>query len=764
MRLTGPQFNQIQEALLDAYDEAGLRQIVRAGLDKDLPQIAGGGNVTEIAYNLVAWADRQNRVQELIEAAVAGNPTNPMLQGLQQDTQRWHLAPPAGEKEPEPYKGLDFFDVGDADLFFGRDRLTAELVAYLCDHQFLAVVGASGSGKSSLVRAGVVPALQRGKHLTEEDRRPTGSERWPVYIMVPTAHPLESLAIELVPRGERKIVITELMDDMAQDPRSLHLHLRQLLKQDKITDRLLLVVDQFEELFTLCRDRDERQAFVDNLLTAAAPNGVTTVVLTLRADFYAHCADHENLWRALQTSQHNLLPMSEAELRQAIETPAAQGNWVLEEGLVDLMLGDVVREPGALPLLSHALLETWNRRSGRMLTLAGYQASGRVLGAIAKTAENTLDRMTDEQRGIARKVFLNLTELGEETPDTRRRVALRELVPEGDGEPEERTVLNLLADARLVTTHRETVEVAHEALIRRWPTLQGWLDEERESLRTERYLRNAVAEWTRSDRNFGLLYRGVRLEQASAWAAHGGKLGEREREFLAASQANEVLGGNWHETAAAIEELRQQDAAQQQAMKRVWITVLSNPERRVLERARAGDALGLLGDPRPGVGLRPDDLPDITWLEVKAEPFLMGAGAEQFTCNVITESFHISRYPITVAQYQVFVEAGGYEQKQYWTVAGWRTRDTITAPRTYQDVYQIPNHPQVGVSWYEAVAFCNWLSRQTGKVISLPSEAQWELAARGTDGQTYPWGDQGAPATHCNMYDTGIGVTPCAPS
>jgi hypothetical protein len=206
--------------------------------------------------------------------------------------------------------------------------------------------------------------------------------------------------------------------------------------------------------------------------------------------------------------------------------------------LVETIVGDVAGEPGALPLLSHALLETWGRRRGYTLTLAGYAESGGVAGAIAQTADTVFEGLTPEQHAIARSVFLRLTELGEEgTQDTRRRVAPSELIPRPEDAPTVEAVLKTLADARLITTAKETVEVAHEALIREWPALRAWLDEDREGLRTHRHLTEAAQEWERLDREPGELYRGARLATASEWEEqHAELLNPLEREFLAASQ------------------------------------------------------------------------------------------------------------------------------------------------------------------------------------------------------------------------------------
>src|SRR5215510_14247941 len=285
-----------------------------------------------------------------------------------------------------PYKGLNYFDEADADLFVGRETLTNKLVERILSltssssankTRFLAVVGASGSGKSSLVRAGLVSALRWNKK----------SADWHIHILTPTAHPLESLAESLTSENASVSATAALMDDLARDERSLQIFARRKLSSVK-NARLLLVIDQFEELFTLCRSEEEREASIRSLLTASSDtDGVVAVVITLRADFYAHCANYIQLREALAQNQEYIGAMDIKELRQAIEVPAQRGRWEFEPGLVDLLLHEVGHEPGALPLLSHALLETWQRRRGRMMTLSGYASSGGVRGAIAETAE-----------------------------------------------------------------------------------------------------------------------------------------------------------------------------------------------------------------------------------------------------------------------------------------------------------------------------------------------------------------------------------------
>jgi WD40 repeat protein/class 3 adenylate cyclase len=390
---------------------------------------------------------------------------------------------------PCPYKGLVPFEADDADVFFGREQLVEDLVGRLDEAPFLAVVAPSGNGKSSLVRAGVVPALQRRDGLCAA-------------LFSPGEHPLAELAAA--------------------------------------GDADLLVVDQFEEVFTLCRDEGERRAFIDALLDSAERR--TRVVVALRADFYGHCAAYPRLAAALEERQALVGPMSEDELRRAIERPAEQAGLVLEPGLVEGILRDVVGEPGALPLLSHSLLETWKRRSGRMLTLIGYLQAGGVQGAVTKTAETVYrEALSPDQQALARNIFLRLTELGEGTEDTRRRVAVTELTPRPEQLKDVDDVLRTLVEARLVTIGEGTVEVAHEALIRHWPTLRAWLDEDREGRLVHRRLTEAAREWDATHRDAALLYRGTRLAGAADWAsAHDSELNELERAFLSASRDTEL--------------------------------------------------------------------------------------------------------------------------------------------------------------------------------------------------------------------------------
>jgi WD40 repeat protein/energy-coupling factor transporter ATP-binding protein EcfA2 len=430
-----------------------------------------------------------------------------------------------------PYLGLASFQPTDAELYFGRERLVDDVVRRLVEQRFLAVFGASGSGKSSLLRAGLLPAIQAG--------RLPGSQDWPTILMTPGEHPFEELAIQL---GALQGVATgALRADLEAQPANLDLAVRQALIGRPPLAHILLLVDQFEEVFTLCGDEGERIGFIDALLGAVrSPRGRTRVVLGVRADFYARCGHYPDLVAALRDAQLLVGPMTEGELRAVITQPALRAGLAIEPALVETALHDARDEPGALPLLSHALQETWKRLRGRMLTLADYLAVGGVQGGVAQTAEEVYGRLTSAQQEIARRIFLRLTAIGEGAVDTKRRASLEELRGDGDAEATG-LVLERLAAARLVTVGEDSVEVTHEALIRSWPRLRDWLTKDRERLRLHRQLTQAAREWDALGREPDALYRGVQLAAAKEWTAkRDQELNALERAFLDTSAAWEA--------------------------------------------------------------------------------------------------------------------------------------------------------------------------------------------------------------------------------
>ncbi|MFJ5986620.1 helix-turn-helix domain-containing protein [Lentzea sp. NPDC092896] len=399
--------------------------------------------------------------------------------GSEEEWERRWYATAADETQPEqdvgsPYAGLTAFGQQDAERFFGRDRLIDRLTRQVGDDRVVVVVGASGAGKSSLLRAGLMPRL--GDHAV---------------LFTPGPAPLEECARAL---------------------------------KDATPDTVL-VVDQFEEIFTLCEDRDTRRRFVD-MLTARR------VVLGVRADFYGHCTDFPALVDAMGSAQITVGPMSTDELRAAIIQPARRIGHTVETALVAELVANCVEQAGALPLLSHALLETWHRRKGNTLTLQGFRAAGGFEGALTRTAESVFAGLTERQQEVVRSLFIRLTAIGDGTEDTKRRISRSEL----DDEPDAALVLEALTTHRLITVDHDRIEITHEALIRCWPRLREWLAADRDGLRAHRDLAESAAVWESLHRDPGALVRGARLGSFRPWLTDPPHpLTAREREFLTTS-------------------------------------------------------------------------------------------------------------------------------------------------------------------------------------------------------------------------------------
>lgn len=442
-----------------------------------------------------------------------------------------------------PYRGLQVFDVDDARFFFGRDtqvdwmldRLGRDFGS-LKENRFLAVVGASGSGKSSLVRAGLIPALRSGH--SRSGKGIAHSPEWPVVILKPGAEPLKALADALWLDPVAKAAVPDpltLADQLRQDERRLHATIGTALAGHPEHRRLVIVVDQFEELFTQfearlneCRDdpqrrhrvESERTAFVDNLLYAAAiSGGRSLVILTLRADFYGKFSSFARLAAALGDAQELVPPLEDNDLRAAIERPAQACGLEFEPGLVDLLMQDMQRQPpGALPLLQQSLYMLYERRSGRRLTVKAYREMGKIEGALEDYADRFyLETLTTpQQREICKRVLMMLVTPGEGAEDTRRRVCRSQLGESVEAD----AVLQELVKARLITisdANSPQVEVTHEALIRGWKRLRQWLNADRASLRTLQELLDAAEDWDKHQRDPAYLLTGSRLLQAEEW-------------------------------------------------------------------------------------------------------------------------------------------------------------------------------------------------------------------------------------------------------
>ncbi|WP_308406806.1 helix-turn-helix domain-containing protein [Streptomyces sp. AC555_RSS877] len=411
-----------------------------------------------------------------------------------------------------PYRGLARFETGDSGLFFGREQLTADLVDLLGRRRFAAVFGPSGSGKSSLLRAGLIPVLRQAQ---EPHLRPAA-----IRILTPGERPVRSHAPLLTPA---------------------------LPHDGSAGADTFVIVDQFEEVFTLCHDAAERARFIDLLLTAQKPESRLRVLLAVRGDFYGRCAEHRDLADALRDASLLAGAMSQAELRDAVVKPATAAGLTVERALTARLVEEVADAPGGLPLLSHALLETWGRRRGKTLTVVGYEAAGCLDGAIAKTAETVYQRFTEAQAAAARRVLLRLVAPGDGTPDTRRPIERAELP--GTGRDDTAQVVEALVGARLLSLDGDTVEIAHEALITAWPRLRGWIEEDRERLRVHRNLTEAAHAWQELGREKGALCRGSRLAAAQEHFGgepredlNDGDLNDLEQAFLDASRDHEHKG------------------------------------------------------------------------------------------------------------------------------------------------------------------------------------------------------------------------------
>ncbi|HYZ11047.1 MAG TPA: AAA family ATPase, partial [Actinomycetota bacterium] len=432
-----------------------------------------------------------------------------------------------------PYKGLRAFEEADAPEFFGREDLIRQLVDRLGETRFLAVVGPSGSGKSSVVRAGLIPAIRGGAL--------PGSNEWLVADLLPGAYPIAELEAALL-----RVAVhppSSLIEQLERDEQGLLRATKRILPADD--SELLLVIDQFEEVFTLVEDENTRTRFLEMLETAVTdPRSRLRVVVTLRADFYDRPLLYRGFAELLRSRIEAVIPLSPEELERAISGPAKRVDVRLEQGLVPQMLADVSDEPGALPLLQYALTELFERRDDSILTMDAYRAIGGVSGALGRRAEELYRGLDGKGQEAARQLFLRLVALGEGTEDTRRpvpRSELESLDVEGQAMA---SVIEAYGASRLLSFDRDsrtgaaTVEVAHEALLTAWGRLRRWIDEAREDVRTERRLSAATRDWLESDRDPSFLVMGSRLDQLETWLGVSDmSITPDEREFVEASLA-----------------------------------------------------------------------------------------------------------------------------------------------------------------------------------------------------------------------------------
>ena len=420
---------------------------------------------------------------------------------------------------PCPYKGLGAYQPEDAHRFFGREALIDELVRRIWLQKVLVVGGPSGSGKSSLIRAGLIPALNAGAlH---------GSEKWRSALLTPGHDPLAELHFQVsrtLPGGKSRVSLEDLI---AHPTTARHLGWSNGSEQP-----LIICIDQFEELFTLA-SAAQRSKFIAALSAMTDPaDSKVRIVIAIRADFYAACAQIPWLAERITVNQVLVGPMADSELRRAITEPARRAGLYLERNLVDAVLAEAGHDAGSLPLVAHALVETWTRRQGNALTLDGFRAAGGVAGAISQTADATFEhRFNTAEKEATKRLFLRLVRPGEGTADTRR--ALDRAEVEHDNSDVMHRIVECLTEARLLTVDDATVQIAHEALLHSWPRLHTWIEDYRDDLRTRQRISHAAKEWNDERRDPDLLYRGTPLLSALEWAAQNpGQLGMLERAFL----------------------------------------------------------------------------------------------------------------------------------------------------------------------------------------------------------------------------------------
>ncbi|HSI92804.1 MAG TPA: BTAD domain-containing putative transcriptional regulator, partial [Jiangellaceae bacterium] len=507
-------------------------------LEQALPGIlrqSGGipGRVHAAALEMI-----RRRAADKVSAAAARTDRMHAALGLARDDLRSNVAEfhdvldraPQAAADSCPWKGLAAYEVADAPLFAGRERLVADLVTRMASSRLLAIVGASGSGKSSLVRAGLLASLAAGAL--------PGSDGWIQLVMRPGPHPLREMA-QVALRGAEptRDRVADLLERMVYD--------------DQAAGRLVLVVDQLEETWTTCSDPAERESFLEALADVVQSESRCTVVLVVRAEYVAELADQPVLAAALSDATVLVGAPDAAEVRRCVQRPADRAGLELEIGLADALVADTGDEPGSLPLLSTALTELWDHREGRLLTLAGYVSAGGIQGAVARIAERAYGALEPADQAAARILLLRLAGPGEGEAVTRRRVPLARLSDLPDDRV--RAVVDPLADARLLSVSADHVEVAHEALFREWPRLRAWLEEDAAGRAVQRRLTVAAEEWDAAGRDAAELWRGTRLAAGVEFAAtHPDEVTEIEHTFLEASLAQQDAERRAAEERAAV--------------------------------------------------------------------------------------------------------------------------------------------------------------------------------------------------------------------
>ncbi|AOY82944.1 SUMF1/EgtB/PvdO family nonheme iron enzyme [Moorena producens JHB] len=627
-----------------------------------------------------------------------------------------------------PYKGLRFFDVEDAAYFYGREALTEKLIerVQVGKGNFLAVLGVSGSGKSSLIRAGLIYQLQ-------QERRLPGTEQWKIRIFTPGEQPLVSLATAFL---DEEVTDIERAGQLRQAEKAIAegaTGLARLLRASK-PPRTVLIVDQFEEVFTVCQRQTDRQQFISGLLGALKQTGdKLCLIFAMRDDFLGKCGAYRELADLIPANLVMVTPMTPQELRLAIVEPARKLGRKVEENLINTILKDLgvevqscldgeqisEPEPGMLPLLEYTLEQLWQSQTLNWLKLDSYNQLGGVQKTLENLAEEAYKELSIEEQRIADQIFIKLTQLGEGTPDTRKQLPQGGLVAQPQSAALVEEVIQKLAQAKLIVTSEQrkgqeqvaVVDVAHETLIRYWSRLRKLLDNNREAIRTEQKIQTAAKEWRDKEKSKDYLLIGLRLGEAEKFLEDSGHivpLSSLGSEFIDESRKER------DRRAKEREERQQQELEQERKTRRGWqwlsvvlglITTVFFGYPEVLRWIAIGQTkVASIPGGRATIGTNIPDVYDGETPEWHPE----------------IPAFKIQKYEVSNRQYRLCVQA--------------RHCNKPCDPNRLNDD-KFLDHPVVEVNAFDAAKYCEWLK------MRLPTELEWEKAARGSEGRKWTWGD-----------------------
>lgn len=627
-----------------------------------------------------------------------------------------------------PFPGLRAFTSDDAPLFFGRGRETDALIKKLDANRFVAVVGSSGSGKSSLVAAGLIPRLQDNAIIGSKDwllpLYDKDEKRWSGLRFTPGEagdNPFLAIAHKLaVSTGQ---AAEPIADELIEAPESLSVIIQNILSDKRKWSQVFIYVDQFEELFTLVAEKF-REPFIQML---AKNLEQIRIVVTMRADFYHRAVEYEALSHLLRDGSFPLAAPGLKALLQMIVGPAQRAGLEFEENLPERIMSDTGENPGALALMAFALNELYEialPRYDGTLRSADYKKLGGVKGAIGVQAERIYSQLPFDdatKESLIHRVFQELTAVNERGVVTRRRVSLAHFADS----PELTEFVNRFIDGRLLVSTREsdvaTVEVAHEALLNNWPRLKIWLDQQQDDLYLLHQLEHSVNEWENNDCDPAWLWSLARLQVVfDVIERLTPSLTLSVRDFIVDACAPEDV---WLDMPLPeIEQVEQR---------------IAQPETLHFRRMRAGQWASLQPGFRPGIGLNGNGNPDILWEYIDRGSVRLDEYGE-----VEFQPFYISKYPVTNCQFQPFTQENVYYDEKWWN-------DLDQSPINPNMHYQ--NYPRDIVSWHQSVAYTRWLNTvitrpkyiPDGWEIRLPFEAEWQwVASSGNRNFDYPWGPE----------------------